>query len=123
MNIWTGDEVKEERRRDREERHKYMEEWNRKEEEKGAGSKSANEEVERDDESHAEDHRYPFPRGTRAGKWKTDDYTYNRWTPKYVVATDWTSHWKYKKWKKQKTEPSWETGKTGSQWEEATRNE
>ena len=90
---------------------------------KGACSKSANEEVERDDEPHEEDHRFPYPRGTRAGKWKTPGYTYNRWTPKYVVATDWTLHWNYKKWEKQKTEPSWEAGKTGSQWEEAARNE
>ena len=58
-----------------------------------------------------------YQRGTRAGWWNryTID-TYNIWTPKYVVARDWTSHWKYKKWERQQQEQTW-TGKTGAQWE------
>ena len=41
---WTDKEVEEEHRRDREERHKSMEECLRTEDGKGMGSKSANEE-------------------------------------------------------------------------------
>ena len=98
-----------------------MEDW-----EHRGGNRSANEEVEREGEPQEEEHKFPYPRGTRAGKCKTPDYTYNRWTPKYVVATDWTSHWKYKTWEKQQPEPSWEAGRTGApcdeaSWEEAER--
>ena len=79
--------------------------------------------MEREGEPQEEEHIFPYPRGTRAGRWKVPYYAYNRWTPKYVVAKDWTSHWKYKKWEKQHQEPSWETGRTGAQWDEAAWEE
>ena len=61
MKVWNEEEVKEEHRRDKEERHKFMEAWKRTEGGKGTGSKSANEENEKDDESHTDDHRFPIP--------------------------------------------------------------
>ena len=71
-------------------------------------------------ENEGKEHRFEYPRGTRAGWFnRTTEYTYNRWTPKYVVARDWTSHWKYKKWERQRPEPTW-AGKTGAQWDAST---
>ena len=60
-------------------------------------------------------HRFQYPRGTRAGFGNImAEWSYDRWTPRYVVARDWRTHWKYKKWEQQAMKPAW---KTGAQWE------
>ena len=61
------------------------------------------------------EHRFQYPRGTRAG-WGNimAEWSYDIWTPRYVVARNWQTHWKYKKWEQQALKPNW---RTGAQWE------
>ena len=97
--IWTEEEVRDEHRRDRENRMKYW--WGGPDLDRGDDLR----------EDEVKEHRFKYPRGMRAGWFNraTED-TYNRWTPKYIVARDWTSHWKYKRWERQRPETTW-TGK------------
>ena len=67
------------------------------------------------EDKEGKEHRFPFPRGTRAG-WgnRMAEWSYDRWTPRYVVARNWQSHWKYKKWEQQALKPQW---RSEAQWE------
>ena len=60
-------------------------------------------------------HKYPCPRGTRAGLGnRMAEWAHDRWTPQCVVTRNWQNHWKFKSWEAQCLRPQW---RTDVQWE------
>ena len=108
---WTEEEVREVHLKDKEDRATNW--W---------GGTELDRQPDVDDKDGKE-HKYDLPRGTRAGLGnRMAEWSYNRWTPRFVVARNWQSHWKYRKWEKTQKQlwPS-EMEREQAQWETSVK--